>query len=160
MKRFFTVFLIFLIPLTLASDTQHRFKVYVEVNGDNEQAINTIESYLKREFRLLGDVDVVEKDGDWEYILSVYPTNMEFIDGTKTEHFIISYYAAARFPKEFIDTTDNDWAMAVYTLSKPVIDVVLGSANYPRERLSEWCINIVNKFDKGKLEPRRQDTFR
>ena len=42
MKRFFTVFLIFLIPLTLASDTQHRFKVYVEVNGDDERAVNIV----------------------------------------------------------------------------------------------------------------------
>ena len=160
MKQFFAVFLIFLIPLTLASDTQYRFKVYVEVNGDDEQAVNTIESHLKREFRLLGDVDVVGKDGDWKYILSVSPRNMEFIDKTKTEHFIIAYYAATKFPKDFIDTTDDRWAIAFYSLSKPVMDVVLGSANYSRERLPEWCINLVNKFDKGKLEPIRQDTFK
>ena len=160
MKKLVLIFCLVMLPLTLASDTQHRFKVYVEVNGDNEQAVKTIESHVKREFRLLGDVDVVGKNGDWEDILSVFLSETEFINGTKTGMFMISYYTAAKFPKDFIDTTDNRWAIAFYTLSKPVIDVSLGLANYPRERLSEWCINIVNEYDKAILQSRRQDTFR
>ena len=33
--------LVTLLPLTLASDTQHRFKVYVRVFGDDGQAVRT-----------------------------------------------------------------------------------------------------------------------
>lgn len=59
--KFFVAFLMILLPLTLASEAQHRFKVYVKVgdDGHNKHAVNTIESHLKRELRLLGDVNIV-----------------------------------------------------------------------------------------------------
>ena len=51
--KFFVAFLVMLLPLTLASETQHRLKVYVKVAGagDNKHAVNTVESHLKRELR-------------------------------------------------------------------------------------------------------------
>ena len=73
MKKLVLIFCLVMLPLTLASDTQHRFKVYVDVGGDDQEAVNTIEIHLKRELRLLGDVDIVGKaDDDWRYIIEVF----------------------------------------------------------------------------------------
>ena len=38
-------------------------------DGKDNYAVNIVESYLKRELRLLGDIDVVGEDDDWEYLL-------------------------------------------------------------------------------------------
>ena len=73
MKRVIAILLISCsLQLTFASDTQHRFRVFVSVGGDDEQSVNTIETYLKRELRLLGDVDIVGRDDDCEYIIQVF----------------------------------------------------------------------------------------
>ena len=61
--------LVVFLPLTLASQTQIRFKVYVGVDGDDAHINNVLENHLKREFRLLGDVDIVEFDENRDFIL-------------------------------------------------------------------------------------------
>ena len=49
-------------PLTLASDTQHPLTVYVSVDIKNETTRSLLLSYIKRELRSLGDVDIVSQD--------------------------------------------------------------------------------------------------
>lgn len=151
MKRFFTVFLIFLIPLTLASDTQRRFKVYVTVEGEENtrQAVNTIENHLKRELRLLGDVDVVGKDDNWEYIIEILVSSIEWKDRTQTGWYAISTYNATRLPR--FTYTDP----ANYTALQATWGGILGTAYYSDDTLSKFCINHVGGFDKTILEPLR-----
>lgn len=63
--------LIVVLPLMVASETQHRFRVCVQADGNNEMLTNIITSNLKRELRALGDVDIVGYVDDWECLISV-----------------------------------------------------------------------------------------
>lgn len=150
MRNLICVILIVLVPLTLASNTQHRFKVYVRVSGyDSRQAVNTIESHLKRELRLLGDVDVVGEDDNWEYIIYIFVMSRDWKDGTKTGWYIIGTYEAARLARFVYEDP------AYYKSSQATLGGILGAAHYSKEKLSEFCINHVGKFEKYTLEPRR-----
>ena len=151
MKKYMTLFCVLMIPLTLASDTQHRFKVHVLVGSDksDKQAVNTIESHLKRELRLLGDVDITRADDDWEFIVYIFVMSMEFKDGRKTGHMTISTYEAYRLGVFHYDDPTS------YKMMKATWGGTLGAAYYPREDLPKFCINYVNGFDKHKLEPLR-----
>ena len=52
MRNYICIFLVVCLPLTLASETQHQFKVYVHVGGDNEtQCSATV--YLDHNFAKL-----------------------------------------------------------------------------------------------------------
>ena len=152
MKKFVTLFCILMIPLTLASDTQHRFKVYVFVIGTDEaeQAINTVESHLKRELRLLGDVDVVGKDDNWEFICEILIMTLKFKDGRQTGSFAIGGYHAHRLGAYFYKNPKD------YQIMQATWGGVLRTAYYPREALPEFCIQNVNSFDKNLLEPKRK----
>ena len=150
MRNLICMLLVVFVPLTLASDTQHRFKVYVKVGGeDAKQAVNTIENHLKRELRLLGDVDVVGEDDNWEYIINIMVLSIKWKDGTKTGLYAISTYDANRLPRfVYKDAADYKARQATWVGT-------LGTAYYPEDRLSEFCINHVGDIDKIKLEPVR-----
>ena len=51
MRNLISVMLIVFLPLALASETQHRFKVYVIVDGDDEPTTSLLTSHLKKELR-------------------------------------------------------------------------------------------------------------
>lgn len=147
MKRVFAVLLIICsIQLTLASDTQYRFKVYVKVDGDDEQAVNTIENYLKRELRLIGDVDVVGENDDWKYIINIVVMALDRKDGTKTGNFAIASYKAVRLEKNAYKNPETD------EVFKPTFDGTLSAAYFPRENLHECCIRLAGAFDESHLE--------
>lgn len=146
MKKLVLLCCIFLIPLTLASETQHRFKVSVRVDGGDEQAVNTIESHLKRELRLLGDVDIVRRFDDWEHIIEIYVMTIQFKNGTETGHYAISTYTATRVKEDRFKDSDT------YKVYRPTFNGVLGTAHYTRNSLHEFCINLVGDFDKDTLE--------
>ena len=152
MKKFVTLFCVLMIPLALASDTQHRFKVYVDVNGDEnaDQAVNIVESHLKRELRLLGDVDVVGRDDDWEFIYEVFMLTVKFTDGRQTGKFSIATYYAQRLGTHHYKTLDS------YQIMQATWGGVLGAASYLRDSLPEFCISKINRFDKNMLEPNRK----
>ena len=149
--RFFVAFLVMLLPLTLASETQHRFKVHVRVEGDgrNRQAVNTVESHLKRELRLLGDVDIVGVSDNWEYIINIFVLTLEFKDGRKTGSFAIATHDAIRLNEIHYKSPTT------YKTIQATLGGNLGAAYYPSETLSEFCVNHVNRFDKDRLEPAR-----
>ncbi len=60
MRNLISVILMVFLPLTLASDTQHRFKVYVSVDGDDETTTGLLTSHLKRELRALYEATATE----------------------------------------------------------------------------------------------------
>ena len=143
MKKLVLIFCLVMLPLTLASDTQHRFKVYVDVSGDDKQVVNTIESHLKRELRLLGDVDIVGKDDDWEYIIGIFVLEIKWKDGTTTGSFAIAIYDAIRLPKYMYKDPKD------YESWKAILNVEPSVAYYPKERLHEYCINKAGAFNNG-----------
>ena len=151
MRKLILLCCIFLIPLTLASDTQHRFKVYVDVGGDDEQAVNTIESHLKRELRLLGDVDVVGKDNNWRYVLQVFVMALGTEDVVGQETYAIATYEGFRLAKIAYQEpfVYENLPSIVYPMS------VLGVAKFPKRKLPQFCIEHVGSFDKRMLQSRR-----
>ena len=97
MRNLISVMLIVFLPLTLASQTQHRFKVCVHVSGDDETTTSLLKSHLKRELRALGDVDIVGWDGDWEFRIAVVYHEIKTKGGVKTGEFInCTYLPGAR----------------------------------------------------------------
>ena len=147
MKRVSAIlFISFSLQLTLASDTQHRFRVYVDISGDDEQAVNAIETYLKRELRLIDDVDVVSEDDDWKYIVNVFVMALLRKDGTKTGNFVIASYKAIRLEKDAYRNPETA------EILKPTFDGTLSAAYFSRENLHEYCIRHVGAFDKSYLE--------
>ena len=148
MRNVICVLLVVLLPLSLASNTQHRFKVYVYVsgNGDVNQAVNTVESHLKRELCLLGDVDIVGADDDWEYFIDLFLSPLNYTDGRETGEVVIGTYSANRL-NEFHYKLPKG-----YKVMQATWGGVLGVAFYHRENLPEFCIGYVNRFDKRVLD--------
>ena len=148
MRNLICMLLVVLMPLTLASDTQDRFKVYVSVGGgDNaDQAVRIIESHLKRELRLLGDVDIVGKEDDWVFKIEIFALARQWKDGTKTGWYAIATYHATRIPESSFNNPVD------FPFLQPTYDGVLGAGSYGRESLHEFCITYAGSFDKDKLE--------
>ncbi len=150
MKTFVTLFCVLMIPLTLASNTQHRFKVYVHVYGDDNQAISTIESHLKRELRLLGDVDVVGRNDGWEFILGVAVMGVQFKDGRKSGSFAIGTYTANRLHALYYISRES------YQIMQATWGGTVATAYFHDSDLPQFCIQHVNNFDKDRLESTRK----
>ena len=145
----FFPFLVVLLPLTLASDTQHRFRVYVEVGGE-DQTINTLmSSHLKRELRALGDVDVIGKGDNWAYQIKIYYVEVQRQGGVKTGALAIAdsmNKRVASFLFKDIDITRN--LIAVYP-------GLLGSSYWYRDDLQNYCISIIGRFNDEYLQRER-----
>lgn len=146
--KFFVAFLVILLPLTLASETQDRFLVYVKVGGDehNKHAVNTVDSHLKRELRLLGDVDIVGESDNWEYIIEVVMLTLKLKDGRETGNFAIATRHAIRLNDFYYKYPKQ------YKTMPATFGGILGAAYYSRESLPHFCVNHVNSFDKNILE--------
>lgn len=147
MRNLISVMLMVLLPLTLASDTQHRFKVYVEVDGDHKTTTGLLTSHLKRELRALEDVDIVGYADDWEYAIRVSYLEHETKGGVKTGDLSIAYIREIRVPKFNLKDDINDIKM--------VLPGKLGVAHWTKDNLQEWCILKVGHFNDDYLELRR-----
>lgn len=149
MKRVIAILVISCsLQLTLASDTQHRFRVFVDVIGDDKQAVNTIEIHLKRELRLLGDVDIVGVDGDWVFIIEVACMALKWKNGTKAGGFAIASRPAVRLSKSaYLDPADYKFQATIFG--------TLTAAYDQRESLPQYCIETVGRFDKDYLQTLR-----
>ena len=162
MKKFVLLVCLFLMPLTLASETQRRFSVYVYVaEGKHSDFYDTyvkdyLETKLKKELRLLGDVDIVEVDEfgvnrDWHFTLNVCPYQHTFRDGSKTgllslangfyERVPASYFKGNRYPERE---------------HPPVYTHRLGIACYDRDDLDDYCVWLVDEINKEVLAPIRE----
>ena len=145
------VMLVVFLPLTLASQTQKRFRVYVHVYGEDKHTTNVLESGLKREFRLLGDVDIVEVDENWQFICSVTYIEHQFRDGRKTGQVTLASVFYEKVPFSYFKA-DRYTALplpAVYATG-------LSAAIYPQNDLDEYCVVKVGSEDKNNLAPIRK----
>ena len=144
MRKLSYVLLLVFLPLTLASDTQHRFKVYVDVEGDDETITRLLTSHLKRELRALGDVDIVGYDGDWFFTLRLFYLEHKTKGGVKMEHLSIAYITETRVPPSFFKDD--------FSHHKAVYPGMVGAATWRKERLQELCISITGDFNDDTLE--------
>ena len=151
MKNLICVMLVVFLPLTLASQTQIRFKVYVGVDGDDAHINNVLENYLKREFRLLGDVDIVESDENRDFILLVVSLKGEFKDGRKTGRVSLASVFYERIP-DFYFKADR----LADLKSWPVYAKGPGVATCDIDNLDKYCVNQVGSIDKNNLAPIRK----
>ena len=76
MKKFVLLVSLLLIPLTLASETQRRFRIFVHVFEAKQSDLydtytrDFLETKLKKEFRSLEDVDIVDVDENTKFHLT------------------------------------------------------------------------------------------
>ena len=150
MKNLISVILMVFLPLTLASQTQHRFQVYVEVSGDNETITGILTSHLKRELRALGDVDIVGEDDDWDYVMRVIYRENATKGGVKTGGVSIASYMAIRVPKFWFKDAFQDTDLKAVSFP-----VNLGTSFWPKDNLQEWCISEAGSFNDLYLESYR-----
>lgn len=147
MKNLICVMLMVFLPLTLASDTQHRFKVYVKVIGDDETTTSLLTSHLKRELRALGDVDIVVRyEDDWEFRIAVRYLEHEKSSG-KTGGLSIAYTTQPRVPKSYLKDNVNN--------IKAVFPGTLAAAVWHKDNLQAWCISAAGDLNDDYLELHR-----
>lgn len=147
MRFLIYMLLVVFLPLTLASDTQHRFSVFVSVGGADETITGLLTSHLKRELRALGDVDIVAYGGDWGFTLRVFYVQTETKGGVKTGGLSIASIRETRVPK--IRLKDN------FSSLRAVTPGTLAAAYWPKDDLQEWCILEVGSFNDNILEKAR-----
>lgn len=162
MKKVVLLTCMFLIPLTLASETQRRFRVFVNViESKNADVYDTyikefLEVRLKKEFYLLQDVDVVDVDqvrfgADWDFVLSICYLQHVFFDGDKTGQISLANDLSERVPRSYFK--DNLYPVRDRA---PVYATHLGISLYSRESLDEYCIWLVGGIDKEVFTPIRE----
>ena len=116
----------------------HKFKVYVNVNCDDENTKSLIQSYIKRELRSLGDVIIISFD-DARYILTIIAVEPTYkATGRKTSGIAIS--------STFLRKTPSDDFYYPY-LMLYTDDI---------KELEGLCKSIVADIDTSNLEPVRE----
>lgn len=150
MKVLLCLVIVVCLPLTLTSETQHRFKVCVQVRGDNDPLTHIITSNLKRELRALGDVDIVGYVDEWQYLMSV----AYLVEKSKLEVVTGWLSLAVSWNTRVSDSLFKDEFPA------PVVFASFGARNlavslWTRDDLHQWCIGQAGGFNDNVLEPAR-----
>ena len=155
MKKLVLLVCLFLIPLTLVSETQHRFRVSVYVieakDGDDPHIRTFLEKYLKKAFSSLEDVDIVESDEAWHFEFEVCYLENNSTDGRKTGDLSIADVFYERIPHSYFKAERY-----LDLLGSPVYSRRLGVAFCPRHRVEAYCAERVKEIDKEVLTPIRE----
>ena len=137
-----------------------KFKVAVIVSKSNDDTEsekslkNLMRSYIKRELRSLGDVEIVDRDLDRatvQYLIRIAMFEEKRTDGSKTGLVAMSYNLLKRIPP---NRFNNLWRER-YTKFPAFEYPVGGVITIGRARLDEVCKSIVADFDTEYLEPER-----
>ena len=136
-----------------------KLRVSARVSGKNLSLTTEVESYLKRELRSLGDVEIVDF-GIYELYVMIMESKYKS-SGTKTGEISYSYVGVKRFnpfnlkaklPREHFDTVFDATSNLYYL---PDLHGMGIDAN--RDELKQLCQSIVAKFDTLLLEPDRSN---
>ena len=124
-------------------------KVYIFVapDKDEETTIRIIESHLKRELRILGDVEIVDFDDDWKFRIMIRTLSHKTA-GRKTGDLSLTCSFHVKVPKRLFKHYDfpPDYE-PVYVNSFPLL------ANWGKERIPSWCVAVANDFEEQYLKP-------
>ena len=160
--RSLLVFLFMMMSVVLTGAQQgekrpDKFRVYVWVDGADLSLTTEAESYLKRELRSLGDVEVKDL-GIYElHVIFLEPTYK--LSGTKTGQIDCTYLGLKRFnpsnltaklPREHFNTVFDATSNLYYFPEMYGIRI-----NKKRTELKQLCQEIVAAFDTRLLEPDR-----
>ncbi len=163
MRNYICIFLVVCLPLTLASETQRRFRIFVHVFKAHQNDLyddytqDFLENKLKKELRLLEDVDIVEFDEyivspNWHFSLQVCYLQNTFIDNSKTKRqFAIAFDFSERVPLSYFK--GNRYPESNRS---PVYMHHLGIDYRDINELDHYCAWVANEIDKKHLEPRRK----
>ena len=165
-----TVFLvgIFQTESSLNSDLKYKVSIHVTSQAD-ENREKVIRSYIGRELRSLGDVDITEVPQKWK--ISIVTNEIQHIDGSVVG--LVFYFS---FDKKYDNSYIIDLAREYYKDKSfsAAADILIRNlkANtdnlyneyfmalwfFGEDKLQDQCKKLVNYFDIHCLEPER--TFR
>lgn len=163
MKKFVFLLCLFLIPLTLVSETQHRFRIFVHVFEAKKSDLyddytrGFLETKLKKELRLLGDVDIVElaeytATANWHFTLEVSYLQNTFRDNSgRQRQFAIAFIFSERVPLSYFKGN-----LYPVNIRLPVYNHFLGIDYRDISELDHYCAWVVSEMDKNFLAPRRK----
>ena len=145
------VVLCVLMPLTLVSDTQRRIKVHIQVFDDPDTDLDDrLESFLKKEFRSIGDIDIVNSEhSDWHFLCVYRFLEIGLKDGRKTGWLSIASATFVSVPKLFVNF---DRAKMKTLFDKPVFFRGLTPAHWETDNLHEYAIQDAAFIDKHYFE--------
>ena len=162
-NRYFTGSFIFLVLLTcgilIKADSQiqqewPRFRVALSVRcGNNHLAESLMESYIKRELRSLGDVEIVGSDTEyplWSKLINIHAMEIHYRSGKSAEILAIC--------TNFYNRIDPAHFAVIKDFYKrfPSIGIPSGSiAVHSIDDLESYCKGIVADFDKNQLQHHR-----
>ena len=150
-----TLFLLILatvtIPLTFASDTQHRFRFYIEIGSEEPSALELrLKTLLQKELLTLGDVDIVEVNEGWKFTINFNILEHELDNGKKTGQLSIAHYFAKAVPKDDFNTYSYEDGLI------PIYATDLGVAHWEADNLQQFAKYVIDTTNKGNLELRRE----
>ena len=163
MKKFVLLVSLLLIPLTLASETQRRFRIFVHVFEAKQSDLydtytrDFLETKLKKELRSLEDVDIVDVDEykvspNWHFALQVCYLQNTFTDNSETKRqFAIAFDFSERVPLSYFK--GNRYPESNRS---PVYTHFLGIDYREINQLDHYCSWVVSEMDKKVLAPRRK----
>ena len=143
-----------------------KFHFYVEVSCPNETTKNEIESYVKRELRKLGDVEI-NRGSFYTHSLYIKAIYTGFFTGDISISFILiemveieqilSDYVGFLSEKEFKRIEELLHPNGLRPLPVPMYKgSELVAHNLKTQELSDVCKNIIVTFDVNYLEPIRE----
>jgi len=142
-----------------AADTPNpRFSAKVKVSVGGEESIkSSVSSYLNRELRSLGDVEIV--DDNYEWAINITALENKIVGGKKSGFTIAAIFIQSfnnQLLRELVEPKHQDF----------VIKMTSGLSYYPDgwvviggpESLQELCKKIIADFDTECLEKVRKPT--
>ena len=125
--------------------------MYDKENEEDKIERQIIESHLKRELRALGDVQIVDKDNDWKFRISVRVLGHETKERRIMTSVSIAHSIHGRVHKSNFKTYDYDGDRI------PVLDFGLILSVWSRDNLPAWCVTVVDGFNEEWLKLMRKN---
>ncbi len=120
-----------------------KFKVCVPMTESDSDVEKRLKSFVKRELRALGDVEIVSFiDDDWDFLLQHFVMELERKDGTKTGWLSIAASISKVVPTYHFKKYDYPASF------KPVYPPRIGSAYWEADKLLEYAIQDAAKTDE------------
>ena len=140
-----------------------KFQVDVHVSCDNSILKSEIESYLNRELRSLGDVEIV--DNSSEHALSVIVIEETYVGGEKKGTVSLAVLGLLRINPKQLFSLQKIYDIPAEVFVDATFDAVFGYrrnyffqliVNIQKNNVKRTCEEIVAGFDTDMIEPERQ----
>ncbi|MBW8041535.1 MAG: hypothetical protein FVQ85_16280 [Planctomycetes bacterium] len=161
MKKLLTILLLIFVSANEYAGKEKQnptYQVEVEVSYDDDFVKNQINSYIKRELRKLGDVEVLKPSNRYVIHLSVLKAkNMTgYVTGYSISFVFTEKVSHWEFILDAVEKTISKDAKSFVSRKQFYLtnSIILGSI----QGLEEMCKNIVVAFDTTVVEPERVST--